>query len=282
MFMGPPPNPPSPMAAHFTAAAASRADGVKLAPMRGPRAFRECVGYVRRACDSSTLRDSACGPCHADPAVLSPCRCSFRWMPPPLVALCCFVAPRPCLHRRHAALAPARRVSHRLPDAQHPGPPGQPTAFPPRPTHLAPACYPTRPPVSPAVAAEIAPAVWGEGVELGVVVVSGGDGGGCRRGSRHFCCSCNWAGERDSVEPAAAPPPLSLTAACATMGGRVRRWWKSARHLQLLPAATVAPPTAAPASTCCFFYFLSGAVSWQVLPLSLAVPPPLPPHSPAL
>ncbi|CAI7838830.1 unnamed protein product [Closterium sp. NIES-53] len=53
--------------------------------------------------------------------------------------------------------------------------------------------------------------------------------------------------------PAAAPPPLSLTAARASVGGRVRRWRKPARHLQLPPAATVAPPTAAPASTCCLF-----------------------------
>ncbi|CAI7800244.1 unnamed protein product [Closterium sp. NIES-54] len=248
MFMGPPPNPPSPMAAHFTAAAASRADGVKLAPMRGPRAFRECVGYVRRACDSSTLRDSACGPCHADPAVLSPCRCSFRWMPPPLVALCCFVAPRPCLHRRHAALAPARRVSHRLPDAQHPGPPGQPTAFPPRPTHLAPACYPTRPPVSPAVAAEIAPAVWGEGGEA-VVEVSQAPAAAarCYRGTSNRC-------------PCIHLLFLLFSVWCCQLAGAAVEPCCAAALAAALSCSLGGLPPHAPTS---------------------AVPPPLPPHTPA-
>ncbi|CAI7842062.1 unnamed protein product, partial [Closterium sp. NIES-53] len=83
-------------------------------------------------------------------------------------------------HARRAALAPARRVRHRLPDALHLRPPGQPEASPPRPTRHAPACYPTRPPVGPAVAAEFAPVVSGKGDKLGVVAVSGGDGGGCR------------------------------------------------------------------------------------------------------
>ncbi|CAI7848036.1 unnamed protein product, partial [Closterium sp. NIES-54] len=165
------------MEAHFSAAATLRAEGVELAPVRGPRAFRECIGYVCRARDFRVLRDSARGacrsPCRADPAVSSPRHCSPRWMPPPSSprGLACTVASP--AHTRHAALAPARRVSHRLPDALHLRPPGQPTASPPRPTRHASACYPTRPPVGPAVAATFAPAVWGEGGELGVVAVSG-------------------------------------------------------------------------------------------------------------
>ncbi|CAI7876959.1 unnamed protein product [Closterium sp. NIES-54] len=112
MFMGPP-NPPSSMAAHFSAAAAPRADGVELAIVSGPRAFRECVGYARRARDSRALRDSARGacrsPCRTDPAVSSPRRWSPRWMPPPLVALCCSVALRPRLHRRQPCARSSRR-----------------------------------------------------------------------------------------------------------------------------------------------------------------------------
>ncbi|CAI7890264.1 unnamed protein product [Closterium sp. NIES-54] len=59
-------------------------------------------------------------------------------------------------------------------------------------------------------------------------------------------------GEGDvGVAGPAATPPLSLTAACAAVGGRVREGGgKTVKHLQLPPAATVAPPAAAPAATC--------------------------------
>ncbi|CAI7798363.1 unnamed protein product [Closterium sp. NIES-53] len=91
--------------------------------------------------------------------------------PPSLLAVssprglaCTFASP---VHARRAALVPARRVRHSQPDALHPRPPGQPKASPPRPTHHAPACYPARPPVGSAVAAEFAPDVGGRGVSSG-------------------------------------------------------------------------------------------------------------------
>ncbi|CAI7777747.1 unnamed protein product [Closterium sp. NIES-54] len=124
-----------------------------------------------------------------------------RRMPPPPSLPCAVSSPHglACTvaspaHTRHAARASARQVSQRLPDELHPRPPGQPSASPPRPTCHAPAFYPSPPPDGPTVAAAFAPALWGEGGELGVVTVSGGDGGGCRRGSCHLCCSCNCQG----------------------------------------------------------------------------------------
>ncbi|CAI7881066.1 unnamed protein product [Closterium sp. NIES-54] len=190
-----------------------------------------------------------------------------------------------CLAASRALLpAPCTLVTLplRLPDALHPRPPGQPTASPPRPTRHAPACYPIRPPVGPAVAAEFAPAVWGEGVEGG----GGGGGGNVPEGTS--CCPPLYSlslqrmslwGKRGGVR---RWRERFCLASSRLVGGRVRWLRKFARHLQLPPAATVAPPTAAPASTCCFFCFVSAAVGWQVQWLSLAVPLPLPPHTPAL
>ncbi|CAI7770800.1 unnamed protein product [Closterium sp. NIES-54] len=201
--------------AYFSAAAAPQVDGVELVSVRGSRAFRARFGCVRRTRDLRALWDDACGARRADPAASSPRCCSPRRMPlrptaprrlapfrcpaaPPsllavssprgpvacgLVTLACTVASP--AHAQHAAFAPARRVRQRLPDTLHPRPPGQPKASSPRPTHRAPACYPTCPPVGPAAAAEFAPTVGGDGGVLEVVAVSGGDGGGCSCGSRH-------------------------------------------------------------------------------------------------
>ncbi|CAI7868687.1 unnamed protein product, partial [Closterium sp. NIES-54] len=77
-------------------------------------------------------------------------------------------------------------------------------------------------------------------------------------------------GEGDvGVAGPAATPPLSLTAACAAVGGRVREGGgKTVKHLQLPPAATVAPPAAAPAATCpCFCCLLLGPAGAAVEPL---------------
>ncbi|CAI7733431.1 unnamed protein product [Closterium sp. NIES-53] len=65
------------------------------------------------------------------------------------------------------------------------------------------------------------------------------------------------------------PPLLSLTAACAAVGGRVREGGgKIVKHLQLPPATTVAPPAAAPAATCpCFCCLLLGPAGAAVEPL---------------
>ncbi|CAI7755334.1 unnamed protein product, partial [Closterium sp. NIES-54] len=171
--------------------------------------FADVKRYVRRARDSRALRDSARGacrsPCRADPAVSSPRRCSPCWMPPPS-SPCAVSSPRglACTvaspaHARHAALVPARRVSHRLPDALHLQPPSQPTAPPPRPTRHATACYPTRPPVGPAVAAEFAPAVWGEG---GAAVEP------CCAAALAAACSCSPGGLPPHAPTSAVPPPL--------------------------------------------------------------------------
>ncbi|CAI7895903.1 unnamed protein product [Closterium sp. NIES-54] len=77
-----------------------------------------------------------------------------------------------------------------------------------------------------------------------------------------------WGG---GSEQEAAAPPLSLTAARADVGGRVRGRRKSAGHLLLSPAAAVAPPAAAPAATClcclCFCYLPLGPAGAAVEPL---------------
>ncbi|CAI7775024.1 unnamed protein product [Closterium sp. NIES-54] len=183
-----------------------------------------------------------------------------------------------------------------------------PKASPPRPTHHAPACYPTGPPVGPAIAAEFAPAVGGEGGALGVVAVSGDDEGG------------------GNVPKGTSPrPPLySLSLQRLSLwgkGGGVRGWRERFCRASSRPSsslshsrachcggegeAVVEVSQASAAAARCYrgtsncrpclhllFLLLSAAVERQLLPLSPAVPPPLaaacscspgglPPHAPA-
>ncbi|CAI7918626.1 unnamed protein product [Closterium sp. NIES-54] len=105
-------------------------------------------------------------------------------------------------------------------------------------------CYPTSPPVGPAVAAAFAPAVWGEGGELGVVAVSGGDGGA----AVEPCCAAALAAARSCspgglppYAPASAVPPHTPSSTASTLAeGLVKLNLLPLHRLSLLlPAVAV-------------------------------------------
>ncbi|CAI7810448.1 unnamed protein product [Closterium sp. NIES-53] len=219
---------PTPLSTGHSLSAPPSDESVELS---GP--YPELVGCV-------IARGPCRSPCRPDHAVSSPRHCSPRRMPPPPSLPCAVSSPHglACTvaspaHTRHAARASARQVSQRLPDELHPRPPGQPSASPPRPTCHAPAFYPSPPPDGPTVAAAFAPALWGEGGELGVVTP-------CCAAALTAARSCSPGGLPPHAPASAVPlplPPHTLASTASLAEGLVKLNLLPLHRLSLLLSA---------------------------------------------